>query len=256
MTIRSETYAFTRPVPYLLVRGVAQTIAAPIRHGATGALVIPTESGSTITVQRSDGTYLLSDVQISDVLSGEAVHDLALIATTEVLGEGWEVVWSLIMPTGTFAYRTAAYLCEYVPPNVISVLDLYTRVPELQYRIPQRQGDSGDGTGWQPQIDEAYYELMRRLVDDGKRPWLIREVTGYREWLLARAVQLAVNAVPGGPEAWTGKAARDAHFEVAAAAGRMRLQYATESPTRRRSGSPAIRLSPVERSRGWRTRGW
>lgn len=257
MPIRTETWTFARPVPYLLERAVAQTIQAPIRHGTAGALVAPTEAGSTITVQRADGTLLLNAVQITDVLDSVAVHDLtaAMLPASATLGEGWEVRWSLLLSDGGHTFRQAAYLCEYVPPCTVSVVDLYGRLPELRYRIPQAQGpttEGGDGTGWQTQIDIAYYELLRKLIDDGRRPWLIREVTGYYEWLLARSVQLCVAAIPGGgPDHWTTGAARNAHFAMREASGKLRLQYSTEAPTRRRGGGPTIRLAPVERARGW-----
>ena len=57
MAIRADTYALSRPVPYLLERAYAsasgatgQTIEAPIRQTGDGSLVTVTESGSTVTV--------------------------------------------------------------------------------------------------------------------------------------------------------------------------------------------------------------
>jgi len=244
VAVRTATYAFTRPVPYLLERGAAQTITAPIRHGKAAGLVAP-DSG-TITIVKPDGTDLVTAATAT--ITGSVAEYTFTPATTETLGEGWEVRWSLTIAGVVYpTYRTAAYLCEYVPPNVISAIELYGRMPELKHRVPQSQGARGDDVGWQPQIDEAYYELLQQLLDDGRRPWLIREATGYRRWLLTRSLQLCVGAIPGGADSIWAQASKDISFEMRAAQARLRLQYSDDPATRRRGGSPIIRLSPPGR---------
>jgi len=244
MAFRQQTYAWGRPVPYLLERGATQTIQAPVRYGAAGGLIAP-DSG-TVSVQRPDGTYLV-DAQAVTISGSIAQYDVSP-GTTETLGEGWTVYWDLTLGGAAYpTFRTTAYLCQYVPPNLISANDLYSRRPELESRIPQKQGERGDNTGWQPQIDEAYYELIQRLLDDGRRPWTIREVTGYRSWLLTRSLQLCVQAIPGGLDSSWAQASKDLAFELRSAEARLRFNYDHESPTQRRGGAPVIRLSPTGR---------
>lgn len=244
MAFREATYAYGRPVPYLLERGAAQTIRAPVRYGAAGSLVAP-DSG-TITIERPDASYLVEDVAVT--ISGSIAEYTLTPSATETLGEGWTVYWTLTIGGVVYpTYRTSAYLCKYVPPNVISAADLYSRRPELEARVPQKQGPRGDNVGWQPQIDEAYFELLQRLLDDGRRPWLIREVQGYRSWLLTRSLQLCVQAIPGGLDSSWAQASKDLAFELRAAEGRLRFNYDEDAPTKRRAGSPAIRLSPTGR---------
>lgn len=244
MPIRTATYAFGRSVPFLLERGAAQTIQAPVRHGADGSLVAP-DSG-TVTIVRTDGTNLVSGAAVS-ITSSIAGYELTPSAS-ETLGEGWETRWSLTFDSVAYpTFRQSAYLCEYVPPNVVSAFDLYTRIPELSARVPRRQGattDGGTGEGWQRQIDEAYYELIRRLLEDGQKPWLVREVTGYRDWLLARALQLCVGAISYGPdEAWA-QHAKNLHFELQRVEARLRFQYSDDEVAMRRGAPGAIRLAP------------
>lgn len=244
MTIREATYALDRPVPYLLVRGETQTLTAPLRHGPAGALV-SVDSG-TITIARPDGTSSVSGAAVT--VSSSTMTYGVTPAASETLGEGWQVRWT---PTiGGVVYpviRVDAYMCQYVPYNTVSVIDLYHRMPELEGRIPQRQGDRGDGTGWQPQIDATHYELLQRLIDDGRRPWEIVGVTGAREWCIARAVQRCVMATPHGADSALGQSAKELSFEVERLWARMKIQYQADDATYRRGVAPTVRLAPAGR---------
>ncbi len=244
MAIRQETYAFARPVPYLLERGVLQTITGPIRHGATGALVTP-DAASTVVVEKPDGSDLVSGAVT--VASSMMTKDVTP-TSTDILGEGWEVRWTPVIGAVTYpTIRQAAYLCEYVPPNLIDATALYVRVPELKHRIPQAQDTAGDNTGWQPQIDAAYYDFLQLLIDDARKPWLIREVTGYYRWLLTRSLQLCVQAISAGPSSDWAQKSKDLHFELRGARGEMRLQYSDQAPAMRKGGAPLTRMAPVGR---------
>lgn len=247
MAVRSATYALARPAPYLLERGAEQTIEAPIRHGSAGDLVAP-DSG-TITINRPDGTALVSGAAVT-VSSSTATYTVTP-AASETLGAGWDVLWTLTFSGVVYpVYRASAYLVKYVPPNVISAQDLYTRIPELQHRVPQAQDATtrgGSGNGWQPQIDEAYYELIRKMLSDGREPWRVREATGYRDWLLARALQLCVGTIAFGPDSTWAQQAKALHFEMQRAQAALRFQYDDEDAGTRRGGSPIIRLAAVGR---------
>jgi len=247
MAIRAATYAFARPAPYFLERGATQTITAPIRHGSGGDLVAP--ASGTITITRPDGTNFVEDQSVT-VSSSTATFTLAP-AASETLGAGWTVLWKLTFSGVVYpVFRQSAYLVQYVPPNVISERDLYARVPELQHRVPQSQGSTdrgGSGEGWQPQIDEAYFELLRRLLDDGREPWRVREVTGYRDFLLTRALQLCVGTISFGPDSTWAEQSKRLYFEMKAVQARMRFQLDDDQAATRRGASPIIRLSAVGR---------
>ena len=243
MALSPTSYSLGRRVPLLLVRSGTQTVRAPVRRGSTGALVVP--NSAIITILRPDGSTLVSGAS-APISSSVAGYTLTPGAS-EALGAGWTVSWSLTMSDGDMLpWREDAYLCEYVPPCAISAVDLYTTVPELAYRVPEAQGSRGTDEGWQPQIDAAYDDLLRKLIDDGHRPWQIRTVSGYHPWLLARALQRCLEAIPTAPgDTWETER-RSAHFRMVAADGGLRIQYADQSSSTHRGG-PVISLCSPER---------
>jgi hypothetical protein len=232
-------------VPLLLVRGSAQRIEAPVRRGSTGALVAP--SSATVTITRPDGTAIVSGA--SCTISSSVAGYTLTPGASETLGAGWTVSWALAMTDGDMIpWREEAYLCEYVPPCSVSATDLYTVSPELRYRVPEAQGSGGTDEGWQPQIDAAYEDLLRQLMDDGHRPWQIRTVAGYHPWLLARSVQRCLEAIPSAPgDTWETER-RSAHFRMVSAAAGLRIQYVEDAATTHRGAGPVIRLCPPERA--------
>ena len=241
---RIETLAFTRSAPYLLERALEQTVTCPVRYGSGGNLQEPTSG--TITIRKPRGTDLVTDAAV--VVASSMAQYTFTPDETDTIGAGWELIWTIVVDGSTYTYRQTGYMCEYVFRNVISENALYTRVPELRFRVPQHQRtETGDGTGWQPQIDEAYYELVQRLLDDGRQPWLIEEATGYREWLLTRALQLCIGTVATSAGSSWEAHRKTAYFEHRNAAGKMRFRYSDNSVDEREAGTPIIRLCSVTR---------
>jgi len=247
VAVFADTYALDRRVPYFLTRGLSQTIEAPIRHGSTGALVAP-DSG-TVDIIKPDGTALVSGAAVA-VPSSTAQYTVTPSAS-ETLGDGWEVRWHLVFGGVTYpTFRSAAFLTEYMPKNRISAVDLYGKWPWLAARIPQRQGDvarGGDGTGWQRQIDDAYYKFIRRVLDSGRKPWLIREGQGYYEWLLAHALSNCVEAIESLSGSVIEERRRAAYFLRRAAESNFKLQFSDDKPGTRRGGQPYTDLRPIGR---------
>lgn len=259
MAIRAETYALARPVPYLLEQGyqdaagsTGQTISAPVRSTAAGALVAPTASGSSVTVTDASGSEVVSAAAVT-VSGSEASYTFAAgePSTAYSLGDGWTVTWSLVIDGEVYTFRHGAILAQYVPRNVITAADLYggDGFPELRHAVPQAQGDRGDGTGWGPQIDAAYYDLIRRMLRDGRPIWRSREPTGYRDWLLARALQLAADAIPAPEGSQWARMQTRAYHRMRAAEAALRLSYDDEAVGVRRPGEGPIYTAPVGRPR-------
>jgi hypothetical protein len=136
-----------------------------------------------------------------------------------------------------------------VPHCPISVLDLLTEYPELEAHVPQRQSVSrGDGTGWQPQVDQGYYALIRKLVDAGRPVWQLQEKsTGIREWVLTEALDRAVKAIPRKEGSTWEQNAKDLYFRRRAAEANLRLRYDDDTAGVRRGAEQPIRLAPVGR---------
>ncbi|NCY01710.1 MAG: hypothetical protein EBX36_02085 [Planctomycetia bacterium] len=243
MTIRAATYAFGRPIPYLLQRGATQTIDCPVRHGAGGALVVPT--GGTYSVLRPGGTPLVSAAPV--VVSSSIATGTVTPSAAEALGAGWTVELSLVIGGNAYPVRIEAFLCDWVPLCPVSEADLYLRLPELRHRVPQSQGERGTGEGWQPQIDAAWYELVRRLLSDGARPWTIRGVHGSYDWVLTRALQLCIDAISVGLDESLAERKRQLHFDMQRAAAGLRFQFDEDTAALRRGQGPVTRLAPVGR---------
>jgi hypothetical protein len=89
MALSPTRYAPSRRAALLIVRAVAQTLSAPVRHGASGALQAPVSG--TVTILRPDLTALVSGAVVT-VTSSTATYSVTP-AASETLGEGWTVQW-------------------------------------------------------------------------------------------------------------------------------------------------------------------
>lgn len=226
-------------VPLLLERGVASTVSLPLRHGPTAALVAPS-AGTWTLVTRAGVTLTSGSVTVASSIASATINP----PSTADYGEGYELHWSLTIDGAAWTHRADAYIVRWVPRCACTVEDLYTRQPELRYRVPADQSD-----GWQRQIDAAYSELLQRLIDDGQRPWEIIGCAGYADWLITRSVQLAVEALPvGGDVAW-GERTKAAAYAMRAAESRMKIQRDAAATAAERSSAWAsvIRTSPARR---------
>ncbi len=250
MSVRVDTRALSIPHSYLLRRGVEQTISAPIRYGPGGALVSPVEAESSITIERPDGTFLASGAAVV-VSSSTATYTLTPDAS-EALNEGWTVYWSLAFDSGEPAevFRHEAMLVEYHLFPVISERELYIREPELRYKVPQSQkpiAKGGDGTGWQPQIDDAYHWVIRTLIERGDRIWKCRSATGLRDAVEVLCLERCSKAVRQDTDGMWREKAKGYGFDFRTAWAKVRLQYDDENPRVRRGVSAFTRMSPTGR---------
>ena len=247
MPERLDTYAPVRPVAYLLGQVASQVLTCPVRHGATGALVSPdaAPAAQTITITDPSGVEVVSAAAVG-IVGSVATYTLTGLDLRTDIGAGWTVAWSLTIGGVVYTWQMEAYLCAYVPSCPISVLDLFVREPELRQRVPQAQSERGDNTGWQPQIDDAYYDLIQALIDRGVEVWHIRGLTGLREWLRTRTLMNCCRALStSSGDAWDRKAGvyYSAHKQ---ADGSMVVQLGTDDPTVRTGRGP-FRLAPVGR---------
>jgi hypothetical protein len=236
------TLAPASRLPHLLVRGEAASVALPLRHGSAAALVAP--SGGTWALVKRDDTELSSgSVTIASSIATATITP----ASSLDLGSGYELRWVLTIDGAPWHHRAPAYVVQWVPRCSCTVSDLYDRLPELAYRIPQAQAAAG--TGWQPQIDAAYSELLQTLIDSGQRPWEIVGCEGYSAWLTARALQLAIEAIPRGIDTSWAEHAKAAAYKVRDAAGSMKILRDTSGPTAAsRTGLGVVRFSPAYRA--------
>lgn len=247
MTVPLTTIALDRPVPLVLRRSTSSTVRWPLRYGSGAALVEVVEAGSTWTMLSPSGASLVAAAALS-VVSGIAQATYTAASTVD-LGEGYQVDAKIVLASGgAFEVREQAIVVQYLPPCTVSEATLYKAWPELEHRVPQSQGPRGSGVGWQPQIDAAYEELIRRLLSDSRTPWTIVDAVGAHDWLLARAVQNCTSAITYSPDSPVGEAAKNWSFRARAADGALRFIRESAAIPLREAATPAIRLAPL---RSW-----
>lgn len=163
----------------LFERGSMTVLSVSLRDGA-GSIVTPT--AGTVAVTKPDGTAFAS---VALTVGSVSTASIPAIPSTEPIGEGWLTVWTI----DGKVYRQAAILVGYIPPCLVSQVDLFTLVPELQRRVPEGQTD------WSRQRDEAHEQVLRTLTSHGRSPWLMIDATDLRAWELALFASLCCGAI-------------------------------------------------------------
>lgn len=159
-------------LPYAIERGRSNLIRCPVYR--SGALVAPTSG--TCTVYDATGTSVSSGAVT--VTGSVAEYEVASLST-KPLGDGWRVEWALLMPdTVTHTFRASAALVRTVPHPEVSDRDLFRRSSALN---PSGSAAITSLSTFQDYISEAWTEVQRRLLQAGKRPWLVVDSTELRE---------------------------------------------------------------------------
>lgn len=148
------------PYPRWIVAGASQTLTFPVYEGA--ALVAP--ASGTFSLLGMDGSELVSGA----VTVSSSVATYALPAQDETLGTGYLEVWSLVFSGITHRMvRDAALVRRELYP-VLNDTALTTVHPALKKRLL-----ATGVTSYQAQRDEAWSQIMLRLMEDGRYPYLI-----------------------------------------------------------------------------------
>lgn len=148
------------PYPRWIVRGQAQTLTFPVYEGA--ALVAP--SSGTFSLLGTDGTELASGA----VTVASSMATFALSALSADLGAGYLEVWTLVLSGVTHRMvRDAALVRRELYP-VLNDQALTTVHPNLRKRLL-----ATGVTSYQAQRDEAWAQIVLRLMENGRYPYLI-----------------------------------------------------------------------------------
>lgn len=187
------TAAVQVDAPVLLVRGQNTTASIVLEeHG--GAVEVST---ATATVYDDQG-----EVQAAYTVYNSrrpTVTVLAAVTTGQDYSESWRIVWDLdgvFVPVAAYVVRTGW------TPNVTDA-DLYRRVRSLD---PSGPAPTHSRQTFEPERQEATAHIRDRLIQHGRRPWLVFEPHTLREPLLLLTLALI----------FEGFGSRDPmHFEVA-----------------------------------------
>lgn len=167
-TTSAETlYTFRTPFQDVLVRGRLNKVSMEVHRN--GALVAPTASGSTFSLIGPDGTAIVDAAAIT-VTGSIATYSIPALTlpSTLTLGEGYQERWTLVLTDRTETVDREASLCVRPLYPVIAEADLTRRYTNLGRLLPN------GATTWQPKIDAAWAEIIRRLWADGLLPYGIK----------------------------------------------------------------------------------
>lgn len=160
-----------------LVREQDNALSCPL--WADGALVAPTQAGSTVSVYDSSNTAVVSGAAVT-VTGNVATYTVsaATLPSTLSLGMGWRVEWSLVVSGVTTVYRNSAGLVRSRLAPVVTDADLFRRESSLN---PSGSAPLSSLTDFQDYLDEAWVTLVGKLVGKGNLPHLIMEPSALRE---------------------------------------------------------------------------
>lgn len=161
-------------LPELIERGRAETVKCPVY--VDGKIAAP--SSGTFTLMNASGTEVISaaSVTVSGSIAEYSIGASAL--DDESLGEGWLVKWSLVMPdTATYTFQNEAALVRTKLHPVVTDSDLFQRASALN---PNAEDSITSLSDYQAFLDEAWIEINQRLINKGRRPYLILSPSALR----------------------------------------------------------------------------
>ena len=180
----SETVYQARFVlPEELERGREETISCPVYY--EGALVAPT-SGA-VTVLNASGNALVDAASVT--VSGDVAQYTisSSLLDSESFADGWLVKWVLVINSKTYTFNNDASLVRYRLYPVLTDVDLFKRVPALN---PSDAATITTDSNFQGFLEEAWIELMLRVIEAGNRPNLIMSPTSLRGVHLYKTLEL------------------------------------------------------------------
>lgn len=174
----TTTYVTARFLtPDYIVRNTDNALSCPLWRD--GALVAPTQAGSTVSVYDGAGTAIVNAAPVT-VAGSIATYTISAgtLPTTLQLGMGWRVEWSLLVGTATTLYRNSAGLVRAQLAPVVTDADLFRRESALN---PSGNAPVSTLTDFQDYLDEAWVTIHGRLTGKGSLPHLVMEATALRE---------------------------------------------------------------------------
>lgn len=166
-------YSFRDAYPPVYQRGRGVTASRPVYRDA--ALVAPTQAGSTYTLLGPSGDAIVNaqPVTVTNSIATYALTSTHL-ASTLVLGEGYQEVWVLVL--GGVAITTDREVAIALRPlyPVVTDEDLLADYPITNRDLP------GDATSWQGFIDEAWKEIISRLIMEGHLSYMVKSHYAFR----------------------------------------------------------------------------
>lgn len=200
------TIALRIAYPRFVERARTQDVTAEVWDGASGAAV----TAATYTLYDDVGNKAVDGATATPGAGGVVSYELnaTAIPATKAYSTRWREQWDVTVDGTVYTLRRDVHLIPLALYPVATVADIETRYTELRHKYP----DGRDS--WQHVIDEAWKQIVGRIVSDGKQPsriispWSLRGVHAELALCLAWRESSVYN--PGGQ---FGELA-DAHCEM------------------------------------------
>ena len=211
-----------------------------LERAKTAVLTMPVYAGGSTPTAPSAGTFTLYDGSKVVVATGAvtvtgnvATYTVAAasIPSTTSLSDAWQEEWVLTVDGVTETIRRDCYLCLRSLYNVVNEAMLLRRVTDLNNLKP------ASITNFQGYMDEAWASVQGRLLQDGRRPYLIMNSWALKDTTLETTLAFVFADLDTymGDGRYQAKAAE--HREAADRAFTMlRLEY-DESQSNQRAGA-------------------
>lgn len=248
MSGTTTTYVTARFLtPDYIVQGQDNALSCPLWRD--GALVAPTQSGSTITIYDSGNNAIVSGAAVT-VAGSIATYTLlaSSIPSSLTRGMGWRIEWSLIVSgvsPSPSVYRNSAGLVRSQLSPVVTDADLFRRVSGLN---PTSAAPLSSLTDYQDYLDEAWVTIHGLLTGKGSLPHLIMEPTALREPMICLALSLIFDdfRTRMDSDKW-GEQAKEYHARFEKAWSNLVFEYDTAGTgqsdgRRKRSANPTLWL--------------
>lgn len=163
-TNQPTEYSARFVLPDLIERGRANTLRCPVY--LDGDLVAP--SAGTVSIFDATGAAQVSGASVT--ITGDVATYSYAPATSLPLADDWRVEWTLTISGASVFSRNDAALVRARLRNPVSDQDLYSKVSALD---PNTANVIHSKATLQDYLDSSWHEIQRRLINRGRRPWLI-----------------------------------------------------------------------------------
>ncbi len=150
-------------LPVTIERGADVTLTLDLR-GADGEAVIP----SAVSLVIRDGLTVRATITADVSPAGEVTAEL-LAATSEdwPLTDALLLEWSATVDGTVYRYRVTGAVCLWTYDSTLTADDVFSRYPALRAAL------AADDVG--TFITNAHGEIQRRILEKGRRPYLIAD---------------------------------------------------------------------------------
>lgn len=174
MTTPGTYYTGRLPLPEQIVRGADTSISLTVYRD--GALV--SVASATVSVYDGGGTTIVSSAAATVAADVMSYTVTGATTTGRALSDDWRIEWTVTLTAGPVeVFKSDAHLVRTLLRPVITDADLYRRVTGLDASGSNALTSRDD---YQVFLDEAWVELMGRLIEKGNRPALVGSPSALR----------------------------------------------------------------------------